>query len=894
MADGSVIIDVLVKLSEKDLTGLTSRLQKAGDKMKGIGNVLSIGVTAPLLLAGKAALQMASDLDEVQNVVDVTFGKNAGKVNKWAESLLDSFGIGELSAKKFVGTMGAMTKSMGLSDKASMEMSMRLTELTGDFASFYNLEHEEAFEKIRSGIAGETEPLKQLGINMSVANLEAFALSQGIKKSYDSMSEAEKATLRYNYLLSQTADAQGDYGRTSDSFANQTRHAKEEIQQLGASIAKEAIPVIRDILKQVNEWLKGFRNLSPETKRLILTLAGIAAAAGPVIRVLGSITSGVGGVISGFKTLIGHAATAEKGATGLIGIFTKLTGATAAATVSTAATAAAMDAEAASATAATTATTAFSASLGLIIAGAALVIAAAVAINNAIEAARYTTEEWSADTAEGFEKLNAAIEQSNGVMEIYVADTTAAGKSVSEAQDAIKAAEANLVAAYQQYMNDKAALRDKDLADIRRYNEEYIAALRDELSAYVAAQNLLSTKLKEGLLDVTGSNVADVLKSMAEARDQAIQAAREQADAEATFWQSQFDQGEITKQQLTEQLNLLEKNKNASIEAARGAYAEQNYWAQKSFVENNKNLQKQLKNLQSYGQEVIDNTDWYEKEKQRIENETFATATGRQEALNQLEADRAKKQRESRAAWLQMLDAQTKGGIKMEAQTKSMVQGIIASLSTMGGSFEDIGEDSMVSLGRAIISAEDPKAAMTAQKSACIEAFKKAYMEFQETGSGGVDAVAKGMTDKKDGAKKDAEKVGKAIAEGLDSGYKSIIQKVIKYVQDSMKIIQRAMLMAAEINSPSRLTRPVGEGLAEGVGVGFTDQMRKVRQQIQANAALELGRVRISALNLTGTGGGGNTYNISHTIQSSVPLSLREIRQEMLLAEQRNRLLMGV
>jgi len=229
----------------------------------------------------------------------------------------------------------------------------------------------------------------------------------------------------------------------------------------------------------------------------------------------------------------------------------------------------------------------------------------------------------------------------------------------------------------------------------------------------------------------------------------------------------------------------------------------------------------------------------------------------------------------------------------MEAQTKSMVQGIIASFSTMPGGLAAIGEDTMVSLGRAIISAKDPKAAMTAQKSACIEAFTSAYKEFQETGSGGVDAVADGMDMVAGTARKVAEKTGKGIAEGLDAGYKKVIQKVIKYVQDSMKIIQRAMLMAAEINSPSRLTRPVGEGLAEGVGVGFVEQMRKVRQQIQANAALELGRVQISALNLTGAGGNSITYNNSYTYNSPVPMSMREMRQQELLTEQRQRL-MGV
>lgn len=108
---------------------------------------------------GKQAVQMASDLAEVQNVVDVTFGDGADQINVWAENLKGSFGIGELSAKRFSGTMGAMLKSMGMTDEETMKMSTSLVELTADMASFYNLGHEEAFQKIRAGISGETEPL---------------------------------------------------------------------------------------------------------------------------------------------------------------------------------------------------------------------------------------------------------------------------------------------------------------------------------------------------------------------------------------------------------------------------------------------------------------------------------------------------------------------------------------------------------------------------------------------------------------------------------------------------------------------------------------------------------------------------------------------------------------
>ena len=173
------------------------------------------------------AIDYASDLAEVQNVVDVAFGESSEKINEWAKTTLNAYGLNQLSAKRYAGTMGAMLKSAGLSGDAVDTMSMRITELSGDMASFYNLSGDEAFGKIRAGISGETEPLKQLGINMSVANLEAFALSQGIKTAYADMSQGQQVLLRYNYLLQTTADAQGDFARTSDSYANQTKLLQE-------------------------------------------------------------------------------------------------------------------------------------------------------------------------------------------------------------------------------------------------------------------------------------------------------------------------------------------------------------------------------------------------------------------------------------------------------------------------------------------------------------------------------------------------------------------------------------------------------------------------------------------------------------------------------------------
>lgn len=163
----------------------------------------------------KDAVTLGSDITEVENVVDVAFGKLKYKAYDFASTASKQFGLSELSAKQYTGTMMAMLKSSGVAQNAASNMSVTLAGLAGDIASFYNIDTDAAFYKIRAGISGEIEPLKQLGINMSVANMSAYALANGITKSWNSMTQAEQATLRYNYLMSVTKDAQGDFARTA-------------------------------------------------------------------------------------------------------------------------------------------------------------------------------------------------------------------------------------------------------------------------------------------------------------------------------------------------------------------------------------------------------------------------------------------------------------------------------------------------------------------------------------------------------------------------------------------------------------------------------------------------------------------------------------------------------
>lgn len=204
---------------------------------------------------GSQAIQTASDLEEVQNVVNVSFGSMANEVEAFAKTAIWSFGMSELTAKQTASTFMAMANGMGLAMKDGKNMSLQLTALAGDMASFYNVRQDVAQTALNSIFTGETESLKKFGVVMTEANLSAFALSRGITKSYSAMSQAEKVALRYHYVLKATANAQGDFVRTSGSWANQVRVLKEQFNQLLGILGKGLIQVLTPIVQVLNKLL---------------------------------------------------------------------------------------------------------------------------------------------------------------------------------------------------------------------------------------------------------------------------------------------------------------------------------------------------------------------------------------------------------------------------------------------------------------------------------------------------------------------------------------------------------------------------------------------------------------------------------------------------------------
>tara|TARA_R110002012_G_scaffold321131_3_gene547707 strand:- start:1034 stop:2962 length:1929 start_codon:yes stop_codon:yes gene_type:complete len=299
----NVILGVDSSKFNANLGKAQGRLKAFGSKLKSVGSTLSTRLSLPLALAGGAAIKMASDFEESMNKVDVAFKTSSHIVKQFAETTLETFGIAEGTALDMAALFGDMATSMGLSVDKAADMSTALVGLAGDLASFKNMNIEEVTTALNGVFTGETESLKRLGIVMTEINLKQFAQEQGIKKNIKAMTQAEKVNLRFQFVLKNTANAQGDFSRTSGGAANQMRIFQETIKELGVTFGQEILPTFTKIVTKVNDILKSFKNLDDDTKTLIVQIAAFAAILPPLIFAFGQISIGLSSVIAGFQTL---------------------------------------------------------------------------------------------------------------------------------------------------------------------------------------------------------------------------------------------------------------------------------------------------------------------------------------------------------------------------------------------------------------------------------------------------------------------------------------------------------------------------------------------------------------------------------------------------------------
>lgn len=292
---GQIALELGIDSSQivNQLTGASNKAAKQATSIfSGMGKKIAAGLSiAAFTKFTKDCIEVGSNVTEVQNVVDTAFKDLSGQADQWASNAMTNFGLSELSAKKYMGVFGQMSNAMGITGQAALDMAEDVTGLTGDVASFYNLSTDEAYTKLKSIWTGETETLKDLGVVMTQTNLDQYALNNGFGKTTAKMTEQEKVMLCYQYVTSALSNATGDFVKTQDSWANQTRILTLRFQQLKASLGKGFIALFTPILRGFNNLLAGLQKVADGFASFVQMLTGADVSTS-----MGSISSDIAGI----------------------------------------------------------------------------------------------------------------------------------------------------------------------------------------------------------------------------------------------------------------------------------------------------------------------------------------------------------------------------------------------------------------------------------------------------------------------------------------------------------------------------------------------------------------------------------------------------------------------
>ncbi len=281
--------------------GALSRVESGiGGAISKIANLRNALIALPFAAAGVGAVKFAMEVEESDNLFAVAMADMTKRGQQFSQKLERQFGMLGSTVRKDLGVWQVMFKGMGMGEEQAYKLASNLTMLNEDMVSLYNLPHDQMWEKLRSGIVGEPEPLRQLGILVDQETVKQIALRDGLIKSGDALSAQQMVMLRYHAILAQTTAAQGDLGRTMDSTTNQERLLMNNLQRLGGVAGTTALPAVNTALHNVNRAMPGlitnagklasaFRDMSGDTQNRILALATVLGAAGPLVRAIRGI-----------------------------------------------------------------------------------------------------------------------------------------------------------------------------------------------------------------------------------------------------------------------------------------------------------------------------------------------------------------------------------------------------------------------------------------------------------------------------------------------------------------------------------------------------------------------------------------------------------------------------
>lgn len=316
-----VVLGADIAQFEEGLQKATQRLSQVGEKMRNMGGVASAAVSAPLALLGKTFVDAASDAEEFGSAFNYLFKDNADSVRSWADTTAKEIGrsSGELQkqSQAFMQLFKQVNDQTPQGAKNAAELSKQFTLLAQDLSSFFNVAESDALDKLRSGLAGETEPLRDFGVFLNEAAVEAKGFEMGLEAVDGKLTEQSKVLARAALILEKTKDAQGDAARTSGSYANQVRKLSAAWTDLSKQLGQILLPLASKIVEALTSIAKVFGELPEPVQKFILVVGGIAVVLGPVVAAIGMLAMGLGAVSAPVLAII----AALAGTAGLIAAF---------------------------------------------------------------------------------------------------------------------------------------------------------------------------------------------------------------------------------------------------------------------------------------------------------------------------------------------------------------------------------------------------------------------------------------------------------------------------------------------------------------------------------------------------------------------------------------------
>jgi hypothetical protein len=321
----AIIVPILTQFDDKGIKSAVREFDRAktslgkfaavGQGFKAVGTSLTKNVTVPLAVASAGIyklVQAGSTLQESISKTNAVFGANAREVQDWSRTTSAAFGVSQQQALEAAGTYGNLFRAFGLGSKQAQEMSQNLVELAADMASFNNVPIDDALIALRSGLSGETEPLKRFGVALNEVRLKEEALRLGlITTTSGTLPIAIKTQAAYSLILKDTALQQGDVARTSQGFANQMKFLQAEVSNVKAQIGTALLPVVlqfvdvlrADVIPLVQRFADFMTNLNPKFIEVALKIGLFVAAVGPLLFIFGSLIGSIKTFIDVFKLL---------------------------------------------------------------------------------------------------------------------------------------------------------------------------------------------------------------------------------------------------------------------------------------------------------------------------------------------------------------------------------------------------------------------------------------------------------------------------------------------------------------------------------------------------------------------------------------------------------------